>query len=431
MLNTTQLFEKRKALVPNALGVFSPATAVSASGATIINADGKEMIDFAGGIGVVNAGHCPKPVVEAIQKQAATMIHTCFNVAMYEQYIDLAEELVSLFPHGDATKVMITNSGAESVENAIKIARQATKKQGILCFTGGFHGRTLMAMSLTSKFAYKAGCGPFASEVYRINFPTWNPNTDSAKKEKTLSEGYIKNFLYQMEALAAPSQLAAVIIELVQGEGGFYVAAPTFIQFLRTYCDQHNIILIFDEVQSGFGRTAAWAAYEHYGVIPDLSTWAKSMGSGMPIGCVIGKAHIMDSAAPSTIGGTYLGNPVACAAAIATIRYMKEIKIDKLGEKVGKVVKKRFLSFQKNYPTMVGEVRGIGCMLAFDVETNGKPDGALCKKIVQACCENGLIIISCGMWGNAIRMLSPLVIEDELLEKGLNILEGVMKSIDN
>ncbi len=427
MLNSTQLFDKRKALLPNGIGIFTPATAVSAAGSTIMNADGKEMIDFAGGIGVINAGHCPKPVVEAIQKQAATMLHTCFNVAMYEQYLELAEELVSLFPHGDATKVMITNSGAESVENAIKIARQATKKQGVLCFTGGFHGRSMMAMSLTSKFAYKAGCGPFAPEVYRTNFPVWNPITDSPKKEAALSEAYIKNFLYQMEALVAPSQLATIIIELVQGEGGFYVAAPTFIRFLRTYCDQHNIVLIFDEVQTGFGRTAAWAAYEHYGVTPDLSTWAKSMGSGMPIGCVMGKAHIMDSAAPSTIGGTYLGNPVVCAAAIATIRYMKAIKIDKLGEKVGKTVKKRFLSFQKKYPNIIGEVRGIGAMLAFDIETNGKPDGALCKKILQQCCDNGLIVISCGVWGNAIRILSPLVIEDALLEKGLDILEAALE----
>ncbi|MEP6844380.1 MAG: aminotransferase class III-fold pyridoxal phosphate-dependent enzyme [Panacibacter sp.] len=422
-----ELYQRRKKVVPNALGIFNPSSVQYAHDAIMIDADGKELIDFAGGIGVLNAGHCPPPVVKAIQEQAERLIHSSFNVAIYEEYLILAEKMVEILPHGDATKVMFLNSGAEAVENVIKIAKQATKRPAIIAYSGGFHGRTMMAMSLTSKVAYKSGCGPFAPEVYRIDYPAYN------KKEKNSEEGFAEQEIQRLKSFfktyVRAEDVAAIIIELVQGEGGFYVASKPYIQKLRRLCDELGILLIFDEVQSGFGRTGKWAAYEHYDVIPDLSTWAKSMGSGVPIAAVMGKTHIMDAASPGTIGGTYAGNPICCAASLATIKYMEEININALGEKIGDIVRNRFESFQQKYPSVIGEVRGLGAMLAFDVIKDGdetKPNAELTKKIMDTCAKRGLVIISAGVHGNVIRILSPLVIEEELLNKGLDILEQVI-----
>lgn len=423
-----ELYQRRKQVVPNALGIFNPSSVQYAYGATMIDADGKELIDFAGGIGVINAGHCPPPVVKAIQDQAERLIHSSFNVAIYETYLNLAEKMVSILPHGDATKVMFLNSGAEAVENVIKIAKQATKRPAIIAFGGGFHGRTMMAMSLTSKVAYKTGCGPFAPEVYRIDYPIYNAKKNPLSEE-AFSEQEIQKLKMFFKANVRSEDVAAIILELVQGEGGFYVAPKPYIQKLRKLCDETGILLIFDEVQSGFGRTGKWAAYEHYDVTPDLSTWAKSMGSGVPIAAVMGKAHIMDSINPGTIGGTYAGNPICCAASLATINYMEEININALGEKVGRIVRKRFESFQQKYPSVVGDVRGLGAMLAFDVIKEGddtKPNAELTKKIIDTCAARGLVVISAGVNGNVIRILSPLVIEEALLNKGLDILEGVI-----
>jgi 4-aminobutyrate aminotransferase / (S)-3-amino-2-methylpropionate transaminase / 5-aminovalerate transaminase len=438
LMTTTQtkaqeLLERRKKVVANAIGIFNPATAVSAKGSIIVDTEGRELIDFAGGIGVLNAGHSPQCVVDAIKKQAETLIHTCFNVAMYDKYIELAEKLVELFPHGEnGTKVMITNSGAEAVENAVKIARQATGKSGILCFTGAFHGRTMMAMTLTAKSGNKLGCGPFAGEVYRIDYP----NYFRYGKGFTTEEAYIQ---YQIQKLddfflthSDASNMAAVIIELVQGEGGFHVCPPPYLAALQRVCKERGMLLIIDEVQSGFGRTGKWAAYEHYGITPDISTWAKSMGSGMPIGCVIGRAEIMDAAKGGTLGGTYVGNPVCCAASIATIDYMKEININALGEKVGKIVRKRFEDFMQKFPLAIGQVRGLGAMLAFELVQKGDPsvpDTQLTKDLVNACEQQGLIIISAGTFANVIRILSPLVITDDELTRGLDILETELSNL--
>jgi 4-aminobutyrate aminotransferase/(S)-3-amino-2-methylpropionate transaminase len=423
-----QLYERRKKLVPNALGIFNPSSVQYAHDATMINADGNELIDFAGGIGVVNAGHCPAPVVKAIQEQAEKLIHSSFNVAIYEEYLSLAEKMIEILPHGDATKVMFLNSGAEAVENVIKIAKQATKRPAIIAYEGGFHGRTMMAMSLTSKVAYKSGCGPFAPEVYRIDYPYYNKQKQNISEEEFANE-QIEKLKSFFKAYVRAEDVAAIIIELVQGEGGFYVASKPYIEMLRKLCSELGIMLIFDEVQSGFGRTGKWAAYEHYDVTPDLSTWAKSMGSGVPIAAVMGKANIMDAASPGTIGGTYAGNPICCAASLATIKYMHEIDINTLGEKVGNIVRKRFESFQQKFPSVIGEVRGLGAMLAFDVIKDGdenKPNAELTKKIINTCAERGLVIISAGVHANVIRILSPLVIEEGLLNKGLDILEGVI-----
>ena len=324
---TEALIERRKAVVARGVSVFVASSSVEGHDATIIDADGNELIDFGGGIGVVNAGHCPAPVVKAIQDQAARLIHSSFNISTYELYLELCEKLVSLFPHGSDTKVMLTNTGAESVENAIKIARQATKRSAVLCFSDAFHGRTMMAMTLTSKIDYKINCGPFAPEVYRMPFPNYY-HEGKGMSEDDFVEQELQKLHDATHTLVDPNNVAAVIIELVQGEGGFNVAPQKYVEGLREFCDKFGIMLIFDEVQSGFCRTGKWAAYEHYGVTPDISTWAKSMGSGMPIGAVIGKAEVMDGAAVGTIGGTYPGNPVCCAAAVATIKYMEEIDLN-------------------------------------------------------------------------------------------------------
>ncbi|MEK7257356.1 MAG: aminotransferase class III-fold pyridoxal phosphate-dependent enzyme [Bacteroidota bacterium] len=429
---TVSAWQRRQQFVPNAIGVFNPSTARSAKGAIVTDLDGRELIDFAGGIGVLNAGHCPEPVVRAIQAQAEKLIHTCFNVAMYEEYLDLAEKLANLLPHGNAgTKVMLTNTGAEAVENAIKIARQATGKAGILCFTGAFHGRTMMAMTLTAKSGNKLGCGPFAPEVYRLGFPNYYRYGNGMSEDIYLDQEIQRLhdfFLTHADA----SNMAAVILELVQGEGGFNVCPPKYLQALRKICDEKGMLLIIDEVQSGFGRTGKWAAYEHYGIQPDLSTWAKSLGSGMPIGAVLGRAEIMDAAKPGTLGGTFVGNPVCCAAALATLNYMGEMDICARGRWVGEVVRSRFEAMQARFPAVIGEVRGLGAMLAFELVKNGNPtlpDAELTKALINKCAKNGLIVISAGTYGNVVRVLSPLVIEEEILLRGLDILEESLDSL--
>ncbi len=423
MKKSESLVARRNAIVPEGMGMFSPATIVSGKGAIIKDVDGKEYIDFAGGIGVLNAGHCPKPVVNAIVKQAKQLVHACFPVAIYEPYIALCEQLAELLPHGKSTKVMLTNSGVEAVENAIKIARQATGRQGIICFTGAFHGRSLLGMTLTSKTGYKIGSGPFAPEVYRIPFPDYYKRNDGLSMEDFVSRE-LEAFETYLHSMVDATNVAAIIMELVQGEGGFVVAPKAYVQGLYKMCKAKGILFIADEVQTGFGRTGKWAAYEHYDIVPDISTWAKSMGSGMPIGAVIGRAEIMDKTTKGTLGGTYLGNPVACAASLATIEYMKKIDINTKGVQVGKTVINFFTKLAKECSS-IGEVRGLGAMTAFELVKDKdplKPDADLCKALMNACAAKGLLIISAGPSGNVIRVLSPLVITRPQLMKGLNIL---------
>jgi 4-aminobutyrate aminotransferase / (S)-3-amino-2-methylpropionate transaminase / 5-aminovalerate transaminase len=427
---TEALIQRRKVVVANGVSIFVPSSAMQAKDGIILDANGNELIDFGGGIGVQNAGHCPAPVVKAIQEQAEKLIHACFNISTYEPYLVLCEKLVQLFPHGDKTKVMLTNTGAESVENAIKIARQATKRSAVLCFSEAFHGRTMMAMTLTSKVNYKTGCGPFAPEVYRLAFPNYYRN-GNGMSEDDFAEKELGKLEEAMHSMVHPSSVAAVILELVQGEGGFNVAPKRYIEGLRDFCDRYGIVLIFDEVQSGFCRTGKWGAYQHYGVTPDISTWAKSMGSGMPIGAVIGKQEIMDAAEVGTIGGTYPGNPVCCAAAIATIQYMEEINLNNRAVEISKVVKARFDQLKKQC-ALIGDVRGLGAMQAIEfVKENDptQPDAETVTKLTKACLDRGLILLSAGTDKNIIRMLSPLVISDELLDKGLDIIEEELLKI--
>jgi 4-aminobutyrate aminotransferase/(S)-3-amino-2-methylpropionate transaminase len=422
-MTSEELLARRNRVVPKALVTASTLNAASAQGAYFYDLEGNAYIDFSGGIGVLNAGHCPPSVSRAIAKQAGKLMHTFFNLLTHEPYVLLAEKLVEILPHGDSTKVLFVNSGAEAVENAIKIARQATGRSAILCYTGGFHGRTNLGMALTSKVSYKIACGPFAPEVYRIPFPDYYHRGRGINFDAFV-EQELADFEKYLSSVVAPEEVAAVIIEPVQGEGGFYVTPKKYLQGLRMLCDKYGILLILDEVQSGFGRTGTWAAYEHYGVIPDISTWAKSMGSGIPIACVMGKGEVMDKALPGTLGGTYAGNPVACAGSLATIEYMQKININQKGEQVGKIVQRFFTSLKKECQA-IGEVRGLGAMLAIELVKNqdpNQPDADLTKKLIAACAHRGLFLIGAGLYGNVIRILSPLVISQKTLRTGLAIL---------
>ncbi len=430
-LKAEELLNRRKAVVSNGVGIYSPTTVDHAHDGIIIDVDGKEFIDFGGGIGVLNAGHCPEPVVKAIQQQAEKLIHSCFHVSTYELYVELCEKLASIFPHGDETKVMLTNSGAESVENAIKIARQATKRSAIICYTEAFHGRSLMAMTLTSKIKYKTNCGPFAPEVYRLPFPDYFHYGKGLTEDEFIDQE-LQRLNNASKSMIDPENVAAIIIELVQGEGGFNVAPPRYIEGLRKFCDENGIVLIFDEVQSGFCRTGKWGALNHYSVTPDISTWAKSMGSGMPIGAVIGKKEIMDGAAPGTIGGTYLGNPVCCAAALATLAFMESENLNDRAMEISRIVAKQFAKMKEEHPC-IGDIRGLGAMQAIEFIKNNdpyQPDGELVSKLVKACIDRGLILISAGTNGNVVRLLSPLVISDELLIKGITIIEEELQKLN-
>ena len=430
MSKNEDLLARREAVVPVGVPRVTTATAARARGSTIIDAEGRELLDFAGGIGVMNAGHCQEAVVEAIRQQAGELLHTCFHVATYEKYVELAEKLATLLPHGDRTKVLLVNSGAEAVENAVKIARQATNRSAVICFSEAFHGRTLMGMSLTSKVGYKRGCGPFAPEIYRIPFPNHYLRSDGLAVEAFV-ERELARLREAFGTVVAAEDVAAVIIEPVQGEGGFVPAPPGYLKGLQEICREHGILLIFDEVQTGFCRTGRWAAYEHFGVVPDISTWAKSMGGGLPIGAVMGRAEVMDGALPGTIGGTYGGNPVACASALATIRLMEELDLNNRAMEIGAEIRRRFEALADR-TDVVGDVRGLGAMIALELVEDGdpaRPATALAGKVNRACLENGVLVISSGPNGNVLRILSPLVITDEELDRGLSTIEEAVISL--
>lgn len=425
MSKSQALFQRREAIVPKGVGFFSwGATATSGQGSTIIDADGRSLIDFASGIGVTNTGHCPPEVVAAVQQQAATLMHACIHVATYEPYIELCEKLAARFPHGEQTKVFLTNTGAEAIENAIKIARQATGRAGIICFTEAFHGRTLLALSLTSKVGYKTHCGPFAPEIYRLPYPNYFRYGDGLSQADFVARE-LQRFRQALVNTVAPEQLAAVLIEPIQGEGGFVEAPAAYLQGLRQICDEFGIMLIVDEVQSGFGRAGAWSAYEASGITPDLSTWAKAMGGGLPIACVIGKAQVMDACAPGTLGGTYGGNPVACAGALAVMDLMKKQDIPARAAQLGEVISKRFQALQERCP-LITDVRGRGAMQAMEFchdRDPQRPAGEVVKQILSDCLEAGLLVIAAGAHGNVIRTLPPLLISEQELNQALDILE--------
>ena len=406
------LIARRSAVVPLGVGRLNGIAASHGSGALLNDLDGKEYIDLASGIGVMNVGHSHPKVVAAIAEQSSKLQHACFHVSSYEPYVALCEKLVQLFPHGEKSKAMLVNSGAEAVENAIKIARQATGRPSIVCFTEGFHGRTLLASSLTSKVGYKLGCGPYAPEIYRLPFPNFFRYGDGLTEEAFI-EREVRRLREAFANTVAADQVAAVILEPVQGEGGFNPVPPAYLQALRQVCDQHGILLILDEVQSGFCRTGRWAAYQHSDVVPDISTWAKAMGGGLPISAVVGKAEVMDRAQPGTLGGTYGGNPVACAAALAAIQVMEDESLCDRATAIGVAVREKFEPL-RSFAGVV-DIRGVGAMMAIELRSGT-------ANVVARCVERGILVITAGTDGLVLRLLPPLVITEAQLAQALDVI---------
>ncbi|WP_299980648.1 4-aminobutyrate--2-oxoglutarate transaminase [Desulfobacula sp.] len=420
-----ELLERRLKNIPPGPFNITPAFIKEAKGATMVDVDGKKFIDFAGGIGVNNVGHCHPKVVQAIKDQADAFIHTCFHVAMYESYVELAEKLNNLTP-GDFQKMtLFANSGAEAVENAVKISRYATKRSGIICFENAFHGRTQLTMSLTSKIKpYKLNFGPFVPEIYRMPyaycyrcpFNLKYPSCDVACADH-LEDFFIGN--------VAPENTAAVIAEPIQGEGGFVTPPPEYFPKLQKICAKYEIPLIIDEIQTGAGRTGKLFAIEHWGIEPDMITMAKSFAGGMPLSAVTGKASLMEAPHAGGLGGTYGGNPVSCKAALAVLDILLEDKLIETAQALGETLFERFTSLQKDHE-IIGDVRGKGPMLGMELVKDRhtkEPATEEAKKLVQLCYDKGLIILSCGNYGNVIRTLMPLVITKAELDTGLSILE--------
>ncbi|WGI25082.1 4-aminobutyrate--2-oxoglutarate transaminase [Halomonas alkaliantarctica] len=406
-------------------GAATPTTqfAERAENAELWDADGNRWIDFAGGIGVLNLGHRHPKIVAAVEAQLKKVMHTSAAVISYAPYVQLCQKLCELTPvRGPERKAMLVNTGAEALENAVKIARAATGRTGIITFDGAFHGRTMMTLAMTGKvLPYKNDFGPMPGDVFRAPFP--NP-LHGISEEASLNA--IRT-LFKTDI--APHRTAAIVIEPVQGEGGFYIASPDYLKALRALCDEHGILLIADEVQSGFARTGKLFALEHSGIEADILTTAKSLANGMPLSAVVGSAKVMDASGPNSLGGTYSGNPLSCAAALAVIEAIEEENILERSEQMGKMLAERFAVWEERFPT-VAHGRQLGAMAAFELlDSDGKPDaqmtGALCAKAR----EKGLILLSCGFYGNSIRILVPLTVSSSVLEEGLSIIEQSLEAL--
>lgn len=414
------LLKRRQAAVPRGVGQAFPIYASRAKNAEIWDADGKRYIDFAAGIAVVNTGHLHPKVSAAIAAQMERFAHVAFQVMAYEPYIALAERLNALAPGDFPKKTIFFSTGAEAVENAVKIARAATGRPAIIAFSGAFHGRTMMTLAMTGKVVpYKVGFGPLPSNVYHVPYPVAYHGISGADSLAAI-EGLFK-------ADIEPSRVAAIVVEPVQGEGGFNVAPPKFLKGLRALCDEHGILLVADEVQAGFARTGKMFGIQHSGVVPDMMTVAKSIAGGMPLSGVIGRASVMDAPAPGGLGGTYGGNPVACAAALAVLDVIEEEKLCARATHIGQVIDKRLRALAARAEFVcIGNVRGIGAMRAIELVTDREtraPAGALAKAVTVRALANGLVLLTCGLHGNSLRFLAPLTIPDELLNEGLDILE--------
>lgn len=427
MTTNADLLKRRLNAVPRGVNTAHPASfVVRADGAEMWDVEGKRYIDFVGGIGVQNTGHRHPKIVAAIKAQVDKAIHTSFQVNPYESYIALAEALNARAPIDGPAKTIFLSTGAEAVENACKIARYATKRPGIIAFTGGFHGRTIFTSGLTGKVVpYKAGYGPFPSEIYRLPYPAESLGVSGDDAIAALEH----LFKYDVEA----SRVAAVILEPVQGEGGFYHAPFDFLRKLKAICEQNGILFIADEIQSGFGRTGKLFAIEHSGVKPDMITTAKSLAGGMPLSGVIGRAAIMDAPEPGGLGGTYGGNPIACAAGLAVLEVMDEERILEKSIQMGEHLKSRLGEMsRKNDLAPIGDVRGLGAMVAFDVvKSRGSrdPDAETTKKLVEEARARGLILLTCGLYGNGIRILVPVNAGAKVLDEGLDILEASLRAV--
>lgn len=426
-----EILELRKKYVPKGISNNCHSFVKKAHGSLVEDVDGNIFIDFAGAIGTVNVGHSHPRVVRALQEQASQFIHTGFNVMMYESYINLAERLCQLAPGDFKKQAAFFNSGAEAVENAVKIARKYTKRQGIISFTRGFHGRTLMTMTMTSKVKpYKFGFGPFAPEIYKAPYP-YVYRRPEGMSEQQYSEMIIEQFETFLLAEAAPETIAAVVMEPVQGEGGFIVPDKAFVQRVREICTQYGILFVADEIQTGFARTGKYFAIEHFGVEPDLITISKSMGAGVPISGVIGRAEIMDAAEVGEIGGTYSGSPLGCRAALTVLDIIESENLNERAQKIGMRATDKMKQLAERFDS-IGDVRGLGAMCAMEIvkdRDSKTPDKEAVGKIVKAAGERGLMLLSAGLYGNVIRLLMPLTITDEQLEEGLQILEEAFEAV--
>lgn len=422
-----ELLAKKEKNVPKGPFNTMQTFAAKGDGALLTDIDGNTFLDFAGAIGTLNVGHCPPRVVEALHAQIDQYLHPCFHVMMYEPYIKLAEKLNSITPGNHSKKTFFLSTGAEAVENAVKIARKYTGRKGIISFERGFHGRTYMSMSLTSKVKpYKYEFGPFAPETYKWPYPYYYRS--EGLKDKDHDNALLKRFETFFLSEVPPEEVAAVIMEPVQGEGGFVMPSSHFIKGVKALCEKHGILFIADEVQTGFGRTGKMFAMEHYDVVPDLMTMSKSIGAGLPVSAVTGRADIMDSPNIGEIGGTYGGSPLGCAAALEVIRTIEEEGLLERANEIGSLFTEKFSDFPLKYK-QVGEVRSLGAMCAIefvkDQETK-EPNKEIVQEILSKAHNRGLIIMSAGLYGNIIRLLSPLVTTNEQLDEGFSLLEEVI-----
>ena len=430
--NSRALTARRAKAVPRGVPSTTPIAVVHAENCVLTDADGNRLIDFGGGIGVVNTGHRHPKVVAAVREQLDHFTHVCFPVSTYEPYVALAERMNALTPGSHEKRTFFVNSGAEAVENAIKAARAFTQRQAVISFEHGFHGRTNLAMALTSKVnPYKKGFGPFAPEVYRIPFPYCYrcPQADGRADGRCCQAD--RTYLEQMfAALVDPESVAAIIMELELGEGGFVPAPKEYVETIAAFARDHGIVFIADEIQTGFGRTGAMFACEHYGLVPDLMVTAKSLAGGLPLAAVTGRADILDAAQPGGLGGTYGGNPLACAAALAVLDAMEEEHLNERARAVGEKVRARFRSWAERYPA-VGDVRGLGAMVAVELVTDRKtkaPAKELTGRLQAEALKRGVVLLSAGTFGNVIRVLVPITVEDEVLEEGLDVMEEALKA---
>jgi 4-aminobutyrate aminotransferase/(S)-3-amino-2-methylpropionate transaminase len=423
-LSNAALMARRRAAVARGVGQAHEIFVERALNAELWDVEGRRYIDFAGGIAVLNTGHCHPAVVAAVKEQLDRYTHTCFQVLAYEPYVELAERLNALAPGKFEKKTLFLSTGAEAVENAVKIARAYTRRSGVVAFTGGYHGRTLMTLGLTGKVApYKSGFGPFPGEVFHALFP--NPLHGVSVDDALASvETILKN---DIEA----ERVAAFILEPVQGEGGFYVAPPEFVTGLKRIADRHGILLIADEVQSGAGRCGTWFASEQWPVAPDLITTAKSLAGGFPIAGVVGRADVMDAPAPGGLGGTYAGSPIGCAAALAVLKVFEDEQLLQRSRDIGEALVAGLKRIASHVPAIV-DVRGLGAMVAIELAKHGdaaQPDAELTKRVVAEAARRGLILLSCGSHGNVIRILVPLTAPDTLIAEGLQVLADSFEAV--
>jgi 4-aminobutyrate aminotransferase/(S)-3-amino-2-methylpropionate transaminase len=418
------ILERKSRVVADPKSIYLPIVVAEAHGATITDVDGNTFVDFTGGVGVLNVGHTHPRVVEAVQEQAAKFIHTDFTIVPYEVYVELAERLAALAPIDGPVKAAFFNAGTEAVENAVKFARAYTRRPAVIAFEGGFHGRTLLSLTLTSKtHPYKAGLGPFAPEVYRVPFPYEYRGVTAADTLEAIERAFLTQ--------VAPETVAAIVIEPVLGEGGFVPGSAELFAGLRAICDREGIVLVADEVQTGFGRTGRMFAMEHFGVAPDLLTVAKSIAAGLPLSGVLGRAEIMDAPADGGVGGTYVGNPVAQAAALAVLDVFEEEQLVERGGRVGDTIRSRMLAWQERFPA-IGDVRGLGPMLAIELVEDPltkAPSPGLATRIAEEAARRGLLLLKAGVNGNCIRVLCPLTISDQELDEALAVWEEALDAV--